>query len=102
MRWCVRFDNTYVIDCNAERSPIIISMRAGEMPPLDYFGISATPADIDVVATFIELLCSDEENACAESPGEPGCDVVLAARRARRCSWSKRSRAAVSARTLVP
>lgn len=80
-------DEGYVIDCDAERSPIIISMRAGEMPPLDYFGVSATPADIDVVATFIELLCSDEENACAERPGEPGCDEVLAARRARRCAW---------------
>ena len=56
------------------------------MPPLDYLGISATPSDIDVVVTFIELECSDVENACAESPSEPGCDEVLAARRTRRCT----------------
>lgn len=80
-------DEGFVVDCDAERSPIIISMRANEMPPPDYFGISATPSDIDVVVTFIEFDCSDLEKACAESPSEPGCDEVIAARRARRCAW---------------
>jgi hypothetical protein len=80
-------DEGFVVDCDAERSLIIISMRANQMPPPDYFGISPSPADIDEVALFIELDCSDEENACAESPSEPGCDEVLAARRARRCAW---------------
>jgi hypothetical protein len=51
------------------------------------FGVSPSPADIDQVVIFIELDCNDEENACAESPTEPGCDEVLAARRARRCAW---------------
>ena len=80
-------DEGFVVDCDAERSPIIISMRAGEMPPLDYFGFPATDADINTAVTFIEFLCTDEENACAESPSEPGCDEVIAARRARRCAW---------------
>jgi hypothetical protein len=80
-------DEGFVIDCDAERSPIIISMRANEMPPPDYFGVSPSPVDIDQVAIFIELDCRDEETACAESPSEPGCDEVLAARRARRCAW---------------
>jgi hypothetical protein len=80
-------DEGFVVDCDAERSPIIISMRANEMPPLSYFGIQATTADIDRVAYFIEFLCSDEQNACAERPSEPGCDEVLAARRAQRCAW---------------
>lgn len=80
-------DEGFVIDCDGERSPIVISMRANEMPPPDYFGISPTPRDIEQVVSFIELDCSDEEYACAESPSEPGCDEVLAARRARRCAW---------------
>jgi hypothetical protein len=81
-------DEGFVIDCDAERSPIILSMRAKEMPPLDYLGLSgATSADIGDVVSFIEFLCSDEQNACAESPSEPGCDEVLAARRAQRCAW---------------
>ena len=80
-------DEGFVVDCDAERSPLIISMRASEMPPPDYFSGPASPADIDVVVTFIELDCSDAENACAESPSERGCDEVLAARRARRCAW---------------
>ena len=80
-------DEGFVLDCNAERSPIIISMQAGEMPPLDYFGFPATDADIGSVVRFIEFLCTDEENACAENPSEPGCDAVIAARRARRCAW---------------
>jgi hypothetical protein len=80
-------DEGFVIDCDAERSPIIISMRASEMPPLDYFGFPATDADIGSVVRFIEFVCTDEENACAESPSERGCDEVLAARRARRCAW---------------
>ena len=80
-------DEGFVVDCDAERSPIIISMRAGDMPPPDYLGVSPSPTDIDPVVTFIELDCSDVENACAESPSEPGCEEVLAARRARRCAW---------------
>jgi mono/diheme cytochrome c family protein len=80
-------DEGFVIDCDAERSPIIISMRANEMPPPDFFGVSPSPGDIDQVAIFIELDCRDEETACAESPSAPGCDEVLAARRARRCAW---------------
>jgi hypothetical protein len=80
-------DEGFVIDCDAERSPIIISMRANEMPPPDYFGVSPSPADIDQVVIFIEFDCNDEENACAENPSEPGCEDVLAARRARRCAW---------------
>jgi len=61
-------DEGFVVDCDAERSPIIISMRANEMPPLDGFGFPATIADIETVAFFIEFQCNDEENACAESP----------------------------------
>jgi len=80
-------DDGLVIDCNAEGSPVIRSMRAGEMPPLDYLGFPATEPDIDTVASFIEFLCNDAENACAEEPSQPGCDEVLAARRAERCSW---------------
>ena len=80
-------DDGFVIDCNAEGSRIIVRMRAQEMPPLEDFGYPATEADIDTVVRFIEFLCSDEENACAENPSERGCDEVLAARRARRCSW---------------
>jgi hypothetical protein len=80
-------DEGFVIDCDAERSPIIIGMRANEMPPPDYFGVSPSSVDIDQVAIFIEFRCTDAENACAENPSEPGCDAVLAARRARRCAW---------------
>jgi mono/diheme cytochrome c family protein len=80
-------DDGHVIDCNAEGSPIILSMRAGEMPPLEYVGFPATEPDIDTVATFIDFMCSDEERACAESPMGANCDEVIAARRARRCSW---------------
>jgi hypothetical protein len=80
-------DDGYVIDCDGEGSPIVIGMRAGEMPPLDYLGIQPSSADIDPIVTFIELDCSDAENACAESPSQPGCGEVLAARRARRCAW---------------
>lgn len=80
-------DDGFVVDCNAEGSPIIVSMRAQEMPPLEYAGFPATDPDIDTVVSFIELLCSDEENACAANPSAPACDEVLAARRAERCSW---------------
>jgi hypothetical protein len=80
-------DEGFVIDCDGERSPIIISMRANEMPPPDYFGVSPISSEVDQVVIFIELDCSDRENTCAESPSEPGCGEVLAARRARRCSW---------------
>ena len=80
-------DDGFVVDCNAEGSAIIVSMRAQEMPPLDYFGFPATDSDIDTVVTFIELLCSDEDTACAANPSAPGCNQVLAARRAERCSW---------------
>jgi len=80
-------DDGFVIDCDAEGSPLIIGMRRNEMPPADYFSGPAMSYDIDTVATFIELDCSVQENACAESPNEPGCAEVLAARRARRCSW---------------
>lgn len=80
-------DDGFVYDCNGDGSPIIVSMRTQEMPPLEYSGFPATEPDIDTVVTFIELLCSDRENACAENPSAPGCDEVLAARRAERCSW---------------
>lgn len=78
-------DEGFVIDCSAERSPIITSIRRNEMPPPDRFPVTAP--DLDVVAQYIEFLCSDEEKACARRPSSPGCDDVLSARQQTRCAW---------------
>jgi mono/diheme cytochrome c family protein len=79
-------DEGFVVDCSAELSPIIISMRANEMPPPNELGFGISPYDIEPVEQFIEFRCSDEEKACAVSPSEPGCDAVMSARREWRCS----------------
>jgi mono/diheme cytochrome c family protein len=79
-------DEGYAVDCSAALSPIIISMRAGDMPPPDYLGFGPQSFEIDSIGELIELGCSDEEKACAVAPADPGCDAVLLARRERRCS----------------
>jgi mono/diheme cytochrome c family protein len=79
-------DEGYVVDCSSELSPIIISMRSGDMPPPDYLGFGPASYEIDLITAFIEFGCSDEEKACAVAPSDPGCDAVLLARRERRCS----------------
>jgi hypothetical protein len=80
-------DEAFVVDCSADLSPILISMRANEMPPPGDLPFSVFPFDLDHVVRFIEFQCTDEEKACAISPSVPGCDDVLSARRERRCSW---------------
>jgi hypothetical protein len=80
-------DEGFAVDCSADRSSIIQIMRADEMrPPAHPYAGPLSVVDIDVVARFIEFLCSDEEKACAVEPSAPGCGVIMSARRERRCA----------------
>lgn len=68
----------YIVDCSPESSRIIQVMRSGSMPPPSSGLPRVTEADIGVVASTIELDCTDSERLCAGDPALPGCGAVLA------------------------
>lgn len=97
----------YIVDCSPESSRVIQVMRSGSMPPPSSGLPPVTAADIEVVASTIDLDCTVSEQLCAGDPALPGCGAVLAERALDRAcgechgEWARNSDGALGGMSYV-